>query len=176
MNHAGKQNNVVANYATTGYFSTLAYKEGKKILKAHSIAEIQKDKNGQFILPNQYDYAPNAAFTHFVDNQTVEGLEYPDDRYPYLPGVPLLDDCSSSLLTKPINWSKVTMAYAHAQKNCGISGATIIIVKDSFLQTNPCPYIPEVCDFRVYEEKGGFPYIMNSSAIYPMLKMSENLL
>ena len=68
MNYSGQDNNVVANYATTGYFSTLAYKEGKKILKAHSIAEIQKDKNGQFMLPDEYDYAPNAAFTHFVDN------------------------------------------------------------------------------------------------------------
>jgi phosphoserine aminotransferase len=49
------------------------------------------------------------------------------------------------------------MAYAHAQKNCGISGTTVIIVKDSFLKTNPCTYIPSICDFRVYQEKGGFP-------------------
>lgn len=60
-------------------------------------------------------------------------------------------------MTKPLDWSKVTMAYAHAQKNCGISGATVIIVKDSFLKTNPCSYIPSICDFRVYQEKGGFP-------------------
>lgn len=120
-------------------------------MKAHQIAEIQKDKNGQFTLPDEYDYAPNAAFTHFVDNETVEGLEYPDDRFPSQPGVPLLDDCSSSLLTKPIDWSKVSMAYAHTQKNCGISGATVLIVGEDFLKTNPCPYIPAVCDFRVYQ-------------------------
>lgn len=68
MNHSGEESNIVANYATTGYFSNLAYKEGKKFLKAHSIADIQKDKNGQFTLPDEYDYAPNAVFTHFVDN------------------------------------------------------------------------------------------------------------
>jgi hypothetical protein len=28
----------------------------------------------------------------------------PDDKFPFQPGVPLLDDCSSSILTKPINW------------------------------------------------------------------------
>lgn len=43
------------------------------------------------------------------------------------------------------------MAYAHAQKNCGISGVTVMIVDDNFLKTNPCEYIPEVCDFRVYQ-------------------------
>ncbi len=52
MNYAGSTSDVVANYTTTGYFSNLAYKEGKKFLKAHSIAEITKDKNGQFILPD----------------------------------------------------------------------------------------------------------------------------
>lgn len=153
MNYAGtnKNSNVVANYTTTGWFSKLAFNEGKKILQAHSIADIQKDKYGQFVLPDHYDYAPNAAYTHFVDNETVEGLEYPDDKFPHQPGVPLLDDCSSSILTKPIDWSKVSMAYAHAQKNCGISGVTVMIVEDNFLKTNPCEYIPEVCDFRVYQ-------------------------
>lgn len=34
------------------------------------------------------------------------------------------------------------MAYAHSQKNCGISGITVLIIKDSFLNTNPCPTIP----------------------------------
>lgn len=153
MNYAGtnKNSNVVGNYTTTGWFSKLAFNEGKKILNAHSIVDIQKDKYGQFVLPDQYDYAPNAAYTHFVDNETVQGLEYPDNRFPYQPGVPLLDDCSSSILTKPIDWSKVSMAYAHAQKNCGISGVTVMIVDDNFLKTNPCQYIPEVCDFRFYQ-------------------------
>lgn len=102
-------------------------------------------------MPKEYDYAPNAVYTHFVDNETVEGLEYPDDQFPYQPGVPLLDDCSSSILTKPIDWTKVTMAYAHSQKNCGISGVIVLIVKESFLNTNPCPSIPEICDYRIYK-------------------------
>ncbi len=69
-------------------------------------------------------------------------MEYPDDKFPYQPGVPLLNDCSSSILTRPIDFQKISMAYAHAQKNCGISGATILIVDDKFLKTNPCSYIP----------------------------------
>lgn len=38
MNHAGNNGDIVANYTTTGWFSKLAYTEGKKILKAQSIA------------------------------------------------------------------------------------------------------------------------------------------
>jgi phosphoserine aminotransferase len=91
------------------------------------------------------------VFTHFVDNETAEGIEYPDEMFPCQPGVPLLDDCSSSFLTKPIDWSKVSLAYAHSQKNCGISGVTIMILDDNLLKTNPSSNIPELCDFRVYQ-------------------------
>jgi len=39
------------------------------------------------------------------------------------------------------------MAYAHAQKNCGISGITIMIAKNSLLHNNknsnePAPFMP----------------------------------
>lgn len=43
LNYGGESGDTVANYTTTGWFSKLAFNEGKKILKAHSIAEIQKD-------------------------------------------------------------------------------------------------------------------------------------
>jgi phosphoserine aminotransferase len=102
-------------------------------------------------LPNQFNYAENAVFTHFVDNETVEGIEYPDEMFPYQPGVPLFDDCSSSFLTKLIDWTKVSLAYAHSQKNCGISGVTIMILDDNLLKTNPSNNIPELCDFRMYQ-------------------------
>jgi phosphoserine aminotransferase len=116
------------------------------------------------------------VFTHFVDNETVEGIEYPDDKFPYQPGVPLFDDCSSSFLTKLIDWTKVSLAFAHSQKNCGISGVTIMILDDNLLKTNPSTNIPELCDFRVYQERGGFPSLLNSSVVYSMMKMTENML
>lgn len=58
----------------------------------------------------------------------MEGIEYPDNRFPVVEGIPLYDDCSSSFLTKSIDWSKVDVAYAHAQKNCGTSGLTVMII------------------------------------------------
>lgn len=40
MNYGGDSKQTIANYTTTGWFSKLAFNEGKKILKAHSIAEM----------------------------------------------------------------------------------------------------------------------------------------
>ena len=80
------------------------------------------------------------------------------------------------MLTKPIDWSKVSLAYGHAQKNFGISGCVVMIGRDEFLQTTPCSYIPSVLDFRVYKEKGDFPFTTNASTTYSILKMTDDLL
>jgi phosphoserine aminotransferase len=90
--------------------------------------------------------------------------------------LPLVDDCSSNFLTRPIPWAKVSVAYSHAQKNCGISGVTIMIVDDAFLKTNPCSSLPVICDFKVYREKGGFPFPISGAAVYAMMRMSDHML
>jgi phosphoserine aminotransferase len=37
------------------------------------------------------------------------------------------------------------MAYAHAQKNAGISGLTVMIINEKSLQTSPHKILPELC-------------------------------
>lgn len=74
---------------------------------------------------------------------------------PYHPDQYLLNDCSSNFLTKPIDWSKTSMAYAHTQKNCGISGSTIMIVDNNLVQTKKDPRTPYVCDYSHY--LNGYP-------------------
>jgi phosphoserine aminotransferase len=72
----------------------------------------------------------------------VEGISYSDDRFPVVEGIPLFNDCSSSFLTRSIDWNKVDMAYAHAQKNCGISGLTVMILNKKSLETSPRANLP----------------------------------
>lgn len=82
-----------------------------------------------------------------MENESVEGISYADDRFPVREGIPLFNDCSSSFMTRPIDWSKVDMAYAHTQKNCGISGLTVMISNPKTIHTNPKSIIPEVCSW-----------------------------
>lgn len=55
-------------------------------------------------------------------------MEYNEYNMPWEEGRLLLTDCSSNFLTRHINWKKTSLAYAHTQKNCGISGSTIMIL------------------------------------------------
>jgi phosphoserine aminotransferase len=47
--------------------------------------------------------------------------------------MPLVADMSSSILSRPIDVSKFGVIYAGAQKNIGISGLTIVIVREDLI-------------------------------------------
>jgi phosphoserine aminotransferase len=55
--------------------------------------------------------------------------------------VPLIADCSSNLLSKPIDITKYGCVFAGAQKNFGIAGLTLVIIRDDLLDYSikECP-------------------------------------
>ena len=67
------------------------------------------------------------------------------------------------------------MVYAHAQKNCGISGLTIMILNQRSLETNPRAILPDVCSFESYKKRGGINMDMSILPIYGNYVFTENL-
>ena len=65
-------------------------------------------------------FKKNSSYLHFCSNETVNGVEFPD--WPDMTkiqreNVPLVVDMSSNILSKPMNFNKLGVAYASAQKN-----------------------------------------------------------
>jgi phosphoserine aminotransferase len=73
---------------------------------------------------------PDGAYLHYTPNETIAGLEFD-----YIPEIdmPLVADMSSSILSRPIDVSKFGVIYAGAQKNIGVSGLTIVIVREDLI-------------------------------------------
>jgi phosphoserine aminotransferase len=46
---------------------------------------------------------------------------------------PLVIDFSSHVLSKPVDWSRVGLAFAGAQKNIGPAGLTLVVVREDLL-------------------------------------------
>lgn len=71
-----------------------------------------------------------AAYLHVCSNETIHGVEMAE-----LPQVdrPLVVDASSHILSRPVDWSRVGLLFAGAQKNIGMAGLTIVIVRDDLL-------------------------------------------
>lgn len=112
-------------YITTGYWSNKTFKE-----YAPNGIEVWNDRRvptaDELLIPQDTD------FIHYCSNETVSGLQFPEyQKF----NKPVIVDCSSDLLTREINWDNVDMAYAHSQKNVGTVGVTVVIIKDSLMQT-----------------------------------------
>ena len=120
-----------AAYMQTGYWSAKAPVEAA--LEGDVHVAWSGEAEGYQSLPSwgQLQIDPQAAYLHYVSNETVEGLEFTD--HPKGLGVPIICDMSSNLLSRPIDVSAFDLIYAHAQKNLGPAGVTVVIVKDAFL-------------------------------------------
>jgi phosphoserine aminotransferase len=136
-----------ADYAVTGNFAGNAYKEASRYGamrlawdgKAEGFARIPKQ--------GELDLNPDAAYFHYCHNNTVYG-----SRWTYIPetgNVPLVCDMSSSILSEPVDVSRFGLIYAGAQKNMGVSGLTVVLVRDDLLEGQTLPGTPTYMDYRV---------------------------
>ena len=121
-----------ADYIITGSFSKKAATEAKKYGEIN-IAYDGSDNDFKHI-PTQDELKldPEASYVHLCANNTIYGTEW---KYiPETNGVPIIADMSSNILSKPIDVSKYGMIYAGAQKNMGIAGLGVAIIKKDLLQ------------------------------------------
>ncbi len=66
---------------------------------------------------SEWNLDPDASYVFYCDNETIHGVEY--DFIPDTGDVPLVADCSSNFLSRPIDIKKFGLIFAGAQKNCG---------------------------------------------------------
>lgn len=91
----------------------------------------------------------NGSYVHICDNETVDGIEY--KQLPETYGVPLVADFSSSILTKEVDVSKYGVIYASAQKNLGIAGLTVAIIRKDLIG-HAMSFTPSVFDWKVVSQ------------------------
>ena len=122
----------VGAYADTGNFAHKAMLEAAKegeVAVAYSSRESGYDrvpKTGEIQMP------PQSAYLYITTNNTIFGTEY--QEYPDTGRVPLIADCSSDILARPLPMEKFSLIYGGAQKNIGPAGVTVVIARRNFLR------------------------------------------
>ncbi|MEM1269758.1 MAG: 3-phosphoserine/phosphohydroxythreonine transaminase [Bacteroidota bacterium] len=138
-----------ADYLDTGTWSAKAIKEALRVGRVNVPAS-SKDKNYSYIpTPDTWTLDAHAAYLHFTSNNTIFGTQYATEPEA---DVPLVCDASSDFLSRPIDLDKYGLIYAGAQKNVGPAGVTIVLIKDSFLQTRK-PDLPTMLDYGTHTAK-----------------------
>ncbi len=74
----------------------------------------------------------SAAYLHFTTNETIHGVQFQTE--PEVGDVPLVADMSSDVLSRPIDVSRYGLIYACAQKNSGIAGLTVVVIRKQLLE------------------------------------------
>ena len=138
----------VADYLDCGIWSIAAINEAKRYCDVNVVASAESSQYTE--LPSQETWQLNkdAAYLHIVDNETVNGLEFPNT--PEV-DVPLVADMSSNILSKPFDITKYGCVYAGAQKNIGPSGITLAVVREDLLG-GAIPQTPTLYNYKTFAD------------------------
>lgn len=114
------------DYVDTGYWS------GKAIQSALELGrDVHVVAKSHTAIPKQFQCRENAKYLHICTNNTVMGTQWHD--IPEV-SVPVVADASSDFLSRPFDYGRFGVCYAHAQKTIGAAGVTIVVLRKDMLE------------------------------------------
>ena len=154
----------VMDYAVTGNFANKAMQEGARWGVARAVTSSKADGYHHIpkITADMLD--EDAAFLHITGNNTIFGTTY--HTLPEHGNVPLVADWSSAILGKEIDVAAHDLIYAGAQKNMGIAGLTVVIVKKALLEREVDPIVPTMLRYKIAADNGSMYNTPPCFAIY----------
>lgn len=150
----------------TGEWSRKSWQEAQRYGDA-ALAASTLDEGCTFIpAPSSWALREHASYVHVCSNETVHGVEF--DTLPDLAALgcraPLVVDASSNIASRPVDWSRIGLMFAGAQKNLGPSGITVVIVREDLIG-HALPACPSVFDYRLNAEHRS---MFNTPPTYPI--------
>lgn len=153
-----------ADYVSTGSWSKKAIAEAGRLGRAYRIAGSSEADN--------FDHTPAAAdldldagaeYVHITTNNTIFGTQYA--ALPDTGEIPIAADMSSDLLSRPVDWSRLGIAYGGAQKNAGIAGMTLVFI-DRDLLARQSDATPAILRYSTYVEANSLYNTPSVFAVY----------
>ena len=137
-----------AGYLISGLWSSMAFDEACKLKQAYAVANTKK--TGFTHAPSRADWElqTNTAYLYYTPNETVNGVRF--NETPMLPGIPLVADMTSCLLSEPVNVADFGLIFAGAQKNIAIPGLTIVIIRSDLIKTATESPVATMFDYQTH--------------------------
>lgn len=157
----------VADYAITGLWSVLAAKEANRFASINIPVNTETQSFRTIPPIETWDLHPEARYLHYVDNETIHGVEFP--AAPQVKGVPLVSDMTSNIMSKPLDITQYGMIYAACQKNLGIAGLTVVILDPNLIPNDSDP-LPVLHDYKTYIEHRS---LYNTPPVFPIYVTSK---
>jgi phosphoserine aminotransferase len=152
-----------ADYILTGTWGSTAIKEARREGKVHVAWDGAASKHDRLPTSGEISLSPAPAYVHVTSNETIQGVQWKHD--PDVGSAPLVCDCSSDFLSRPIDVAKHGLIYACAQKNAGIAGVTVVIIRKDLLERSRDD-LPTMLDYRTFVTNGSRPNTPPTFAVY----------
>jgi len=138
-----------ADFVVTGSWSEKSLAEAGRYCTAHEAASTKADGHTTLAAPASWQLSSKPAYVHICSNETINGVEY--HELPDLKALgceaPLVLDFSSHVASRPVDWSRVGVAFGGAQKNLGPAGLTLVVVHDDLLD-RALPICPSAFHYK----------------------------
>ena len=140
------------DFVVTGSWSAKSMKEASRFGDAALAATNDPAKTGQHTaipVPSSWRLRDTLSYVHLCSNETIHGVEFQElpDLKALGSDAPLVVDLSSHILSRPVDWSRVGLAFAGAQKNVGPAGVTLVFVREDLLG-HSLSFCPSAFEYR----------------------------
>ncbi|PEH84458.1 3-phosphoserine/phosphohydroxythreonine transaminase [Burkholderia gladioli] len=162
MNLLGTRQNV--DFVVTGAWSQKSLKEAQKYGTSH-LAATGRTEDGFTRVPafSEWQMSADPAYVHLCTNETIDGVETFD--IPDTGSVPLVADVSSHILSRPLDISRYGALFGGAQKNIGMAGVTLVIVREDLLE-RALPICPSAFEWKTVAANNSMYNTPPTYAIY----------
>jgi len=155
------------DFVLTGSWSQKSAKEAQRYCSAHVAASAQDSGFTTLPDPATWQLSTGARYLHLCSNETIHGVEFHTlpDLQALGSDAPLVIDFSSHVLSRPVDWNRVGLAFGGAQKNVGPAGVTLVVVREDLLG-HALPACPSAFDYKTVADNGSMYNTPPTYAIY----------
>lgn len=157
----------VADFVLTGSWSQKSHLEAGKYCTANLAASNMADGHTTLPPASSWRIDSKASYVHLCTNETINGVEV--HELPDLKALgcdaPLVVDFSSNVASRPVDWSRLGLAFGGAQKNLGPAGLTVVVVRDDLLG-HAMPICPSAFDYKLVADNRSMYNTPPTYAIY----------
>jgi len=162
-----------ANYLISGQWSARSAKEAARYGEVRIVADSRNAEGKTMHIPPQTEWRIHreASYLHLCLNETIDGLSLDapiglgEAEHLLPPGMPIVADASSTLLSEPLDIERFGLLYGGAQKNIGPAGLTFVILREDLLG-RAHPHCPSAFDYKVVAEHASMYNTPPTFAIY----------
>jgi len=155
------------DFVLTGAWSQKSLTEARKYCSVNVAAMDEVNGFTQLPAPSSWKLSPDASYVHICSNETIHGVEFHElpDLKALGSNAPLVIDFSSQVASRPVDWSRVGLAFGGAQKNIGPAGLTLVVVREDLLG-HALPACPSAFDYKTVADNQSMFNTPPTYAIY----------